>query len=177
MQNNILQSSFHKYTHPFRIEYKSKSGDRNNYELILYKRSYLYLPPKTVGGAIGSLNISKIDTIASVNLEQASKGFFAILKIKVQSLQAQSAEIEWVESVSSIKTIELDEQKKQTSASIIVGCVRNDKGYNPFIQTDVSALFVEQNINTNLIVSNMVFNGVPVIFPVPFPGVVHDNMN
>lgn len=173
MNPNILQSQFSKYTHPFNIKYNSI--ENSQYEAFIYKNSYVYLPPKSASGEITQLSISKLDAKKKFSLEQASDGLYAVLKIDVQSLQAQSASIEWQTPAQGVKSLELDSQKNQASASIILGVIRSDQNYLGSSSSGPSSLYVDQNINTNLIIANMVFNGVPVIFPVPFPGVFISN--
>jgi len=112
---------------------------------------------------------------SSLSCTNTSENFYCVLKIIVNNLQAQSAKIEWVsgdKTEDDLDPIKLDSEKRQTEARVIVGVIACDTELTPGLSQANSARFpyVIQFVNTNLIMCNMVFNGVPVIYPAPISG-------
>jgi hypothetical protein len=112
---------------------------------------------------------------ASLDCTGSSQNFYCVLNITVNNLRAQSAKIQWISSDRSqndLDPIKLDGEKRQTEARVIIGVVACDTELVPGLpqQDSVKFPYIIQFVNTNLIMCNMVFNGVPVIYPAPISG-------
>lgn len=101
-----------------------------------------------------------------------------VLTITVSSLTASTARIDWVNDEKGGKEdklhpIKLDGNKIQTEARIVIATIRRDKYKKAGVTSkckQADFLYILQYVNTNLIMANMVFAGIPVIYPVPIAG-------
>ncbi len=169
-----------KHITPFKIDWKvSKINGQRKYIFAVNYHSKLYKGMSTRGQFLeyDILNIAGLDFIKEApNSFPVSKNYYCVLKVKVSNLQAQSAEITWVEGdqrdddLAPIK-FEDSQNYKQTEARVIIGAAVRDLEASPGLKNDViKTVYIIQYVNTNLIMANMVFNGIPVIYPVPIPG-------
>jgi hypothetical protein len=184
--------------HPFKIDIL-KDGRRGdglpNFKLAVNYHSRLF-----VGMSLNSkylsyrkVGIKGLDFAQPVPASFPGKNYYCVLKIPVTDLQvpegtSTSAEIIWVEDDKTVNELnpiifESNDNLKQTEARIIIGVLVSDD--EAIAGTDntavvngqtvggagaVNTAYVVQFINTNLMMCNMVFDGVPVIYPVPFGG-------
>jgi hypothetical protein len=169
--NNTLIPNSQNNTHPFKISYKYEAG--GNISVSIRSESFLYSPPTSVGGSFSKININALDTNKSFSRNSISgQPINCILELKVQSLQVQSANIVWSQG-GNPQTLEFGSGMDQKAARILIASIRNDSKYNlGTISAGLSSLYIDQMLSSNLIVANMVFNSVPVIFPVPFCGIL-----
>jgi hypothetical protein len=122
--------------------------------------------------------IKGLDEYQKVPETFPDKNFYCVLKVEVEDLNAKSAEIVWVESDKSVNelqpvTFESTDNLRQVEARLIIGILVSDNeavAGTPGGNSAVKSSYILQFINTNLIMCNMVFDGIPVIYPVPFGG-------
>lgn len=172
--------------HPFKIDI-SKKGVRSEgepiYQLAVNYHSRLFTSMGKTDKYLQWLKIpiSGLDEYKEVPSSfgsDKSENFYCVLKITVNDLQAQEAEIIWVSNDKTVDelqpvTFESGENLKQVEARIILGVfVSDDEAIagTPGNESAVNTAYIMQNINTNLLMCNMVFDGIPVIYPVPFAG-------
>lgn len=179
-RKNLLPFFNVKNVNPFKIDWKtSKTGDTRKYNFSVNYHSKIYKGITTRGQYLefDLLTIGGLDVIKEAPSSfPKSKNLYCVLKINISNLQAQSAKIEWIEGddnkddLAPIK-FENSENYKQTEARIIIGvAVRDLEASSGLVGDDVKTVYIIQYVNTNLILSNMVFNGIPVIYPVPISG-------
>lgn len=136
------------------------------------------------------LNFKKI-TIKNLNFTtQVSdklyddKYIYCVLKILIDNFTVISAEIVFVpqsEPENLVPVVfETEENLKQTEARVILAAIAYDD--KSIAETEFSfdqesgsrniaqSVYVIQYVQTNLIMTNMVVNGVPILYPAPFPG-------
>jgi len=173
--------------HPFKIDIGKKSATKEGkpqYTLAVNYHSRLFIGMSKTEKylqwskiAIKGLGFSK-DVPSSFGA-QKSANFYCVLKVTVNNLQAKKAEIVWVSDDKTVNelqpvTFEGSDNLKQVEARIIIGVLVLDDeaiaGVASDDDTSVNTAYIMQNINTNLLMCNMVFDGVPVIYPVPFAG-------
>jgi hypothetical protein len=165
---NILQTQTNKYIHPFKIDYKS---DATTVSAAINFNSFLYTSPSSSNGKFSKFAIKDLTTIKTFTINSLSNPMYAILEIGVQSLKPQSASIVWSSNIK-IEAVELDSNKSQTKARILIGGIKYDDKYTSLFKSDgINLVYVEQLINTNLILANMLFNGIPCVLPVPFSSI------
>jgi hypothetical protein len=173
--------------HPFKIDIL-KDGSRSdgtpklflavNYHSRIYSgmsKTGKYLQWSRVPGT--ETSISGTDLKQEVPSTFPSQNYYCVLKITVNDLQATKAEIIWVSNDKSVNdlqpiTFQDGSNLKQTEARIIIGVLVSDDesvaGTPP--EGRINTPYIMQFINTNLIMCNMVFDGTPVVYPVPFGG-------
>jgi hypothetical protein len=170
--------------HPFKIDIAKAGKNADNtpkYTLAVNYHSRLYenLDLKDKYLQFNRVNIAGLDAIKEVPTTFPGKNFYCVLEINVSNLRAvPPARIVWVESDQSeeeLAPIEFQDSSnlRQTKARIIIGIfVSDDEAIAglPGGESAVNTAYIMQFINTNLMLSNMVFDGVPVIYPVPFGG-------
>lgn len=170
--------------HPFKIDI-SKKGSRGDgspiYALAVNYHSRLFTGMGKTDKYLQwlKINITGLDAKQEVPSTFPGQNYYCVLKITVNNLQATEAEIIWVSNDKSVNelqpvTFESGTNLKQIEARLIIGVfVADDEAIAGTDNTDggaVNTAYIMQNINTNLIMCNMVFDGVPVIYPVPFGG-------
>ena len=116
--------------------------------------------------------------------------FFCVLNININGRLSpyrseesrQTAEITWVkgDTLEDLNPIifEDDIDKVQIGARIVIGALVSDKNQSSVYNVNdsrggintVNSSYIVQNVNTHLMMCNMVFNGLPVLYPVPFGG-------
>lgn len=169
-----------RHVTPFKIDWRvSKVGGERKYNFAVNYHSMIYKGMNTRGQYLeyDTLTINGLDTIKEAPSSfPKTKNFYCILKVTVSNLQAQSAKIEWVEGddkqddLAPIK-FENSDSYKQTEARVIIGVAVRDLEASPGLVKDtIKTVYVMQYVNTNLIMANMVFNGIPVTYPVPIHG-------
>jgi hypothetical protein len=169
--------------HPFKIDI-SKTGTRQDgtpiYSLAVNYHSRLFTQMSKTEKYLQWVkkNITGLDFVKEVPSSFPGENFYCVLKIEVNNLQTQDAEIIWVsddKTVNELQPVTFDssDNLKQVEARIIIGVfVADDEAVAglPGNESAVNTAYIMQNINTNLLMCNMVFDGVPVIYPVPFAG-------
>jgi hypothetical protein len=183
MYNRSIVPTFKITTsHPFKIDILrngSKSDGTPQYGLAVSFHSRLFTGLSKTEEFLqyNQINITGLDFLQNVPASFPGKNYYCILKIMVSNLQATSAKIEWVSddaSVDSLQPVKFQssQDRRQTEARIIIGVLVNDDeaiaGTPP--EGLINTTYIIQNINTNLIMCNMVFDGIPVVYPVPFAG-------
>lgn len=178
-QKNLLPFLSTKYTHPFKVDWRVRkvNGERK-YSFAVNFHSKLYKGMNTRGQFLEYefFQLEGIDTIQEAPTSFPSKNYYCVLKINVSSLQGQSARIVWVEGddkQDDLAPIKFEDAQnyKQTEARVIIGAAIRDLEAAPGLKNDnVKTVYFCQYVNTNLIMANMVFNGIPVVYPVPIPG-------
>lgn len=183
MAKTLIPFITKKRIYPFAVDFRREKTAENTrkYFFAVNYHSKLYTGTQNKNTYLDWKNIS----IAGLDQEKeaptgwptSGKNYYCILKINVSSLQAQTAIIEWVEGDDQIEKLApikfaSAEDYQQTEARVIIGVAVKDKestaGLAPNRQTD--AIYFIQYVTSNLIMANMVFNGVPVIYPVPISG-------
>jgi hypothetical protein len=169
--------------HPFKI-YISKKGTRKEgqpiYQLAVNYHSRLFTNMGKTDKYLQwlKINITGLDQYQEVPASFPGENYYCVLKITVNNLQAQDAEIIWVSNDKSVNelqpiTFESSENLRQVEARIILGVLVSDDeavAGTPGNDSAINTAYIMQNINTNLLMCNMVFDGIPVIYPVPFAG-------
>ncbi len=171
-----------KKSHPFKIELSLKNGKRYlavNYHSRLYtgfeiKDEYLIYKQKSIVG---------LDFKKEVPSSFPGKNFYCVLNIKTQGLQVSNEDkavsIKWVEDDKSTNDLspvlfESAQTLNQKEARIILGVLVFDgESTAGSLSPDLGGAkisYISQFVTTDLLMTNMVFNGVPVIYPVPFIG-------
>jgi hypothetical protein len=180
---------------PFKLDIiTSKNLDsegRPTYKTALNFHSKLYDSFKVPSdGGEQYLTIKKIK-INNLSFEQEipalfydERYYYCILEVEVSDLKAVSSTIKFV--LGNKKLTELypivfqsADNLRQTKARVILAIVAyddKDAATNALITNNNnqsipnSNAYVIQCVQSNLLMTNMVFNGVPVVYPVPFPG-------
>lgn len=174
-------------THPFKIDISKKSSSKEGrpvYTAAVHYHSRLFTGMSKTEKYLqySKIKITGLDYIkdvpASFGTPTKSQNFYCVLKVTVNDLKADKAEIIWVSDDKTVDelqpvTFESSENLKQLEARIIIGVlVADDEAVAglPGGASAVNTAYVMQHINTNLLMCNMVFAGVPIIYPVPFAG-------
>ena len=179
-RKNLLPFFAVKNVSPFKIDWRvKKTGGQRKYSFSVNYHSKLYKGASTRGQYLDF----DLITISGLDFEKEapssfpkSKNLYCVLKVNVSNLQAQSAKIEWVEGDSSeddLSAIKFEDSQsyKQTEARVILGiAVRDLEAVSGLTGDNVKTVYIIQYVNTNLIMANMVFNGIPVVYPVPIAG-------
>jgi hypothetical protein len=166
---------------PFMVHItKQYKGTELEYQAAVHYNSKLYRPLSLSEKYLkySKINITGLDQIKKFPESKIKQnGVHCLLELKINQLSAKSAEIKWVEEKLSDKNsspIELNspEERDQITARVMIASILYDKYKIPGVTSanDVPGVYIYQYINSNLILANMIFNGVPVVFPVPFAG-------
>jgi hypothetical protein len=177
--------------HPFKLELKSSnqqdSEGRPKYQISLNWHSKLYTGFKSAqNGGDQFLTFEKIK-ISNLNFSfdvpndiYEKKYYYCILDVLVTNLRATSAQIKFEMGNGSDKlhpiAFESPVNQRQIAARVILGAVVNDDKYTPanaLVTSEgptINSTYVLQYVHSNLLMTNMVLNGVPVVYPVPFLG-------
>jgi hypothetical protein len=183
---------------PFRLtvipdpDSKEKNPTKPLYKAYLNWHSALYdnmVPTETLGKKY--LNFKKI-TIRNLNFSEElgeelykEKYIYCVLKIPIDNFTVKPpAEIVFVPQSEPEDLVpiafESEENLKQIEARIIVAVIAYDD--KAVAETEFAfdkksgsrnisdSVYVIQCVQSNLIMTNMVFNGVPVLYPAPFGG-------
>jgi hypothetical protein len=170
--------------HPFKIDIGKKGAKADKtpqYTLAVNYHSRLYesLDLKSDKLQYNRVNISGLDATKDVPASFPGKNFYCVLEVNISNLKAVApARIVWVESDQSEEDLapvvfESSSNLRQTKARIIIGVfVADDEAVAglPGNESAVNTAYLLQFVNTNLIMCNMVFDGIPIIYPVPFGG-------
>jgi hypothetical protein len=176
-------------THPFKIDIGkkgSKSDGTPTYTLAVNYHSRLYGPLKLANDklqyekiAIKEFGEDGIDFAKEVPNSFPGKNFYCVLEMDISNLKVTPpAKIVWVSSDQSEAELapvvfEGSDNLKQTKARVIIGVfVADDEAIAglPGNDSAVNTAYIMQFVNTNLIMCNMVFDGIPIVYPVPFAG-------
>ncbi len=170
-----------KKTHPFKIELSLNKGKRYlavNYHSRLYtgfelKNQYLVHKQKSIKG---------LDFKKEVASSFPGKNFYCVLNIKINDLQIsnddQAASIKWVvdDKSEDLRPVvfESAEVLNQKEARIILGVLVFDgESTAGTLSPDLGGAkisYISQFVTTDLIMTHMVVDGVPILYPVPFIG-------
>lgn len=176
----ILIPALKTRTHPFFIKTIVKNG---TYYAAVHYHSRLFIGMTLNDQYLSykKVPITGLDLLETIpdTFKAGGKNFYCVLEITVSNLTAIKAEIVWVEDDKSVEKLnpvvfESGSNLKQTKARIIIGvCVFDGEETPGTLSTDfggASTGYVMQFVNTNLMMTNMVFDGIPIIYPVPFGG-------
>jgi hypothetical protein len=169
--------------HPFKIDI-GKKGTRSDgtpiYYLAVNYHSRLFTGMGKTSKYLQWLKIpiKGLDFPQDVPSSFPGQNYYCVLKVTVNNLSAEEAEIIWVSNDKTVNelqpvTFEGSDNLKQVEARIIIGVfVSDDEAVAglPGNESAVNTAYIMQNINTNLLMCNMVFDGAPIIYPVPFAG-------
>jgi len=187
-----------QFIHPFKLsifpnDNPSAQTDQVEYKTYLNWHSALYdniETPLSLGKMY--LNFKKI-TVNNLNFTQiipkdlyVEQYYYCVLNIKIQNFKVSRAEIVFKkqsdrESIVPIM-FESEDNLKQTEARIVLAAIAYDDKL--IAETEFSfdsntnsrnikpEVYVIQYVTTNLIMTNMIFNGVPVLYPAPFGGCI-----
>jgi hypothetical protein len=173
---STISPSIRARSHPFKL-FLIKSGG-NKYAAIPYHsrlftgmtKNSKYLSPSKIA-------IEGLDDTQLIPKSFPGKNFYCVLEVDILNLNATKAKIVWVQddkSVENLNPVVFDNQQdlRQIKARAIIGVLVNDKEAVPASPagTSVKTSYVMQFVHTDLMMCNMVFDGVPVILPVPFIG-------
>jgi hypothetical protein len=170
-----------KKTHPFKIELSLNKGRRYlavNYHSRLYtgfelKDQYLVYKQKSIKG---------LDFKKDVPSSFPGKNFYCVLNIKINDLQIsnddQAVSIKWVvdDKSQDLRPVvfESAEVLNQKEARIILGVLVFDgESTAGTLSPDLGGAkisYISQFVTTDLIMTHMVVDGVPILYPVPFIG-------
>jgi hypothetical protein len=170
--------------HPFKIDI-GKKGKRADgapqYTLAVNYHSRLYVGMKIRDKYLSyeKKSITGLDFIKEVPPEfggEPSQNIYCVLELGISNLQVQTAKIEY--RVGDKNEDELDpivfessDNLRQTGARIIIGVLTlDDEAIAGLPSSDAKTPYIVQFVNTNLMIANMVFDGIPIIYPVPFIG-------
>lgn len=190
MSNKLAIPNFQTrvINHPFKV-YVYIVGEQENrkplYNLAVNYHSHLYKGLKIKDNyldyeriKIEEFSENGLDFVKEVPKEFPGQNFYCLLEIDIKDLQATAARIQWVLSDKSQDSLapivfESADNLRQTKARIIIGVFVADKertpGRDPEEAVSNKSYFI-QYVYTHLIMCNMVFDGIPVIYPVPFGG-------
>jgi hypothetical protein len=175
--------------HPFKIDILKDGSNADGTPKLFLAVNYhsrIYSGMGKTGKYLQWLRVPGTETsIPGTDLKQEvpstfpGQNYYCVLKITVNDLQATKAEIIWVSNDKSVNdlqpiTFQDGSNLKQTEARIIIGVLVSDDeavaGTPRQNDSGLNTPYIVQLINTNLIMCNMVFDGIPVIYPVPFGG-------
>jgi hypothetical protein len=165
--------------HPFRIDLVRQGKDEFlavNYHSRLFKGMTLneeYLSFDQ------TLSITGLDFLEPVPTSFPGKNFYCVLEVEISNLQPIKANIVWVEGDSKVddlnpvvfqSTTDLSQVKSRTIIGIYVFDGEQTAGtLSPDLGGSKTG-YITQFVHSDLMICNMVFDGVPVILPVPFVG-------
>jgi hypothetical protein len=170
------------FSHPFKMDFERSldlSGNVTYFAAInFHSRLFTGMTLNEKYLSYKKIPIQGLDFKKAVSSSFPGQNFYAVLRVTVSNLSATKAEIVWVSDDKSVEQLnpvvfDSNDSLKQTEARIIIGALVNDReavagttdGPN-----EAKVDYVMQFINTNLMMCNMVFDGVPIIYPVPFGG-------
>jgi hypothetical protein len=179
MFDKKINPSFKKVVSPFQVDVISL---KTEVRMAIAYHSSLFTGMSLQGGRLSydKIKISGLDFNKSVAKNAAkSKNHYAVLSVKISNLTAQSAQVKWVEGDANAE--ELDPVKfdsgdslKQTEARVILAALVHDgeqfAGTLAVSGGGVETFYIIQYVNTNLIMANMVMDGIPIVYPVPISG-------
>lgn len=167
-----------KRVHPFYIDIIKKAGIDYlavNYHSRLFKGMTLndkYLSFDQ------TLSITGLDYIKQISSFPA-KNFYCVLEVDISDLQPTKANIVWVEGDSKVNDLNpvvfsSTTDLRQTKARTIIGVyVFDGEATAGTLSPDTGGCktaYITQFVHSDLMMCNMVFDGVPVVLPVPFIG-------
>ena len=179
--------------HPFKLEvFQSKDLDsegRPSYKVSLNWHSKLYngfKVPQNGGAQFLTFQKNKIDNLNFLfdvpKDIYAKQYYYCLLDVNITDLRVTSAKIKFVMGNGSDQlhpiAFESASNLRQIAARVILGVVVSDNKYTPanaLVPSSDDAppadsVYVLQYVHSNLLMTNMVSNGVPVVYPVPFLG-------
>lgn len=168
-------------SHPFKITIgkDGKKGDGTpQYTLAVNYHSRLYtgLRSRDKYLSYNKKNIIGLDFPEKVPDQFPKENVYCVLDLKIDNYSVTKAEIKYVfddknqEELDPIVFLSEDDLR-QVGARVIIGVLVNDDEVVAGLPaSDAKTPYIVQFVNTNLMMSNMVFDGIPVIYPVPFIG-------
>jgi hypothetical protein len=126
-----------------------------------------------------TLSITGLDELKGIPGSFPGKNFYCVLEVDIEDFNPTKAKITWVEGDSKVNdlnpvvftgTNDLKQVKSRTIIGVYVfdgeataGTLSPDNG-------GCKTAYITQFVHTDLMMTYMVFNGVPVVLPVPFIG-------
>jgi hypothetical protein len=174
------------FNHPFKIDIGRLTNSKGELQYTLavayHSRLYTGMSFTNAGGAFlqrNRIDITGLDFPQNVPTSTfPGQNYYCVLKITITDLQATRAEIIYVSDDNSVNQLqpvkfESSQNRRQTEARIIIGVlVWDDEAVAGLEGNDsaINTVYLEQFVTTDLIMCNMVFDGLPVVYPVPFIG-------
>lgn len=164
-------------THPFKIYLKKsqpQGTSQPTYSVAVSYHSQLLKNTFTKNEGYFSFqkqNITGLDQFQIIPPPE-SKNVYVVLNCGVSNLTVTSADIDFIqEGQPGLAPITIDpESLDQTFAQVVLGIIVDDAEATPGEISDGQTTYVIQKVFTDLIVTNLVINNIPVIMPVPFGG-------
>lgn len=164
--------------HPFNIHLVKQ--DKKEFLAVNYhSRLFTGMTLKDKYLNFEQLSITGLDFLEPVPSSFPGKNFYCVLEVQISNLLPIKANIVWVEGDSKAEelnpivfedTTNLRQVKSRTIIGVyvfdgeqIAGTLSPDFG-------GVKTGYITQFVHSDLMMCNMVFDGVPVILPVPFIG-------
>jgi hypothetical protein len=162
-----LSPSFLPENHPFKIYSRRLPGSQ--VEIYVTEFSTVYYFDSSSSGSVNfkKLTISGLESPKTFGI--SGLPMYVILKVPISNLRPQSASIEFKNSINESEFIKIGGYK-QSEANVVLGCVRCDTVGAVLPKATQKTLYCHQAVSSNLIISNMVINSIPVVYPVPFTG-------
>jgi len=164
-----------KTVHPFFIDYIKKAG-KEYLGVNYHSRLFTGMSKTSKYLQWNKITITGLDYRQPIPSSFPGKNYYCVLKITVSNLIATKAEIIWVsddKSVNDLQPVTFDsaDNLRQTEARIIIGvCVFDMESTAGTTSKGVNSGYITQFVHSDLIICNMVFDGIPIIYPVPFGG-------
>jgi hypothetical protein len=174
-----INPSFKKAVHPFQIDVTQK---KDEISVAVAYHSGLFKPMSISQGRLkyNRIEIIGLDENKSFSKKLAAdENHYVVLIVKINNLQAESAEVKIIEGDTSEEELDpvkfdSEDSLKQTEARVILGVIVHDGGqYAGTLSVDIGGIetyYLIQFVNTNLIMANMVMDGIPIAYPVPISG-------
>lgn len=181
--------------HPFKLDVLQgpidQSTGKPTYKTSLNWHSALYesvTEPDKAGKEylkFKKIKISNLDFEQEVKNEIYQKQYcYCILNVTIENLSPKEAKIIFEmgnQDPSKLLPIKFEsaENFNQKEARVILAAIAYDNKYIPANaqissnskdQSKKNSLYVIQYVHSNLLMTNMVLMGTPVVYPVPFPG-------
>jgi len=167
-----------KRVHPFFIDIVRKNG-KEYLSVNYHSRLFTGMTLNEKYFSYNKISITGLDFLQSVPASFPGKNYYCVLEITVSNLSATKAAIVWVEddkSVEKLNPVEFasTDDLKQTKARIIIGVyIFDGEATAGTLSPDAGGAktsYISQFVHSDLMICNMVFDGIPIIYPTPFGG-------
>lgn len=160
-------------THPFKIFLKKELKQGQSQPIYSYAVAYhsqLFkntFTNKTTYFEFQSQKITGLDAFEVIPNPE-NKNIYITLDMKVSNLVVTSAEINFYqEGAKGLAPFTVDSNYNQTFAQSILGVIVNDSESQAGMLADNQTTYIIQKVFTDLIITNIIINNVPVIAAVP----------
>lgn len=171
-QGGIVFSS----TFPFKIFLKKELKQGQSQPIYSFAVAYhSELLKNTFANNVSYLSFEKqsitgLDTFVVIP-DPSTKNVYVTLDMKVSNLTITSAKInQYQEGDSGLAPFSFSNGFDQNFAQVILGIIVNDTEFEAGTTGDNQTAYVIQKVFTDLIITNLVVNNLPVVTAVPFTG-------